>query len=501
MAAWDRLTGLDATFLELEDGNAHMHIGATMVFEPGPLVGADGRLDIERIRRAVAAKLHLVARYRQKLAYVPLEGHPVWVDDDQFNLEYHVRLTALPYPGGPDELKRLTARIMSQMLDRGKPLWEIWIVEGLQSGGFAMINKTHHCMVDGISGSDIISTLLDPDPRLPTGRPQAWKPRPTPHAVNLTADAVRHRLEQPLELLRATRRAITNPITTLREAQAAVQSVAQAVAPGLTKASETPFNVPIGPHRQMEWTSMPLAQVKAVKDALGGTVNDVVLATVAGAVRRYFRYRRVPVRDLDFRVMIPVSVRTKGEEGALGNRVSLMVAPLPIGLKSAVERLHAIIATTKDLKRSKQAVGAERLTSMAEWAVPNLMAQAARLVTRARAFNLVVTNVPGPQVTLYLEGARMVASYPVVPLTHNMACGVALFSYDGTLYWGLNGDWDAMADMDRLIRFVGEAFDELQTAAEHVSRRETATPAPPARKRKPRRKKVEAATAANRKSA
>lgn len=465
MPAWDRLSALDATFLGLEDGNAHMHVGATMVFEPGPLVDADGRLDVDRIRRAVAAKLHLVPRYRQKLAYVPVEGHPVWVDDENFNLEYHVRAAALPYPGGPQELKRLTGRIMSQMLDRGKPLWEIWVVEGLQDGGFALINKTHHCMIDGVSGSDVISALLDPDPTLPLGRPQPWKPRPAPHAVNLTADALRHRLEQPVELLRATRRAITDPAKALRESQAVVRSVAEALAPSLRKASATPFNVPIGPHRLMEWTETPLEDVKAVKNVLGGTVNDVVLATVAGAVRRFFKYRRVSVQKMDFRVMIPVSVRRESERGSFGNRVSLMVAPLPIGIKSPVERLNAITATTKDLKRSKQAVGAERLTAMAEWTVPNLMAQAVRLATRARVVNLIVTNVPGPQVTLYLEGARMVASYPLVPLTHNMACGIALFSYDGTLYWGINGDWDALHDSDRLLRYVGESFEELRAAA------------------------------------
>lgn len=485
MPAWDRLTALDATFLGLEDGNAHMHVGATMLFEPGPLVGPDGRLDIDRIRRAVTSKLHLVDRYRQKLAYVPVEGHPVWVDDDRFNIEYHVRLTALPHPGGPEQLKRLTSRIMSQMLDRGKPLWEMWLVEGLEDGGFAMINKTHHCMIDGVSGMDVISALLDPDPDLPMGRPHPWKPRPTPHALNLTADALRHRIEQPVELLRATRRAITNPAKALREAQGVVQSVADAVRPSLTKASETPFNVPIGPHRQIEWSEIPLERVKAVKNLVGGTVNDVVLATVAGAVRRFFKYRRLSTRHMDFRVMIPVSVRTGAERGAYGNRVSLMVAPLPVDISSPVERLQAITAITKDLKKSKQAVGAERLTALAEWGVPNLMAQAARLATRARAFNLVVTNVPGPQLPLYLEGARMRSTYPVVPLTHNMACGVALLSYDGTLCWGLNGDWEAMPDLDRLRQDVEAAFAELEDAARQLGEQ---TPAPKKRRTSKKRR-------------
>ena len=475
MATWDRLSALDASFLGLEDGNAHMHVGGMLICDAGDLLRDDGGLKIERIRRAVEAKLHLVPHYRQKVAFVPYEGHPIWVDDERFNLEYHVRLSALPRPGGMAELKRLTGRVMSQELDRGKPLWELWCVEGLAESGFAMIWKTHHCLADGMGGSDIVSTLLDPDPATRADRPQLWTPKRPPHAVDLAIDTVRFRLEKQAELLRLGQRAVLHPGRTLRSAQHTVQSVAEALAPGLRRAAETPLNLEIGPHRAFTGVRMELDAVKDVKNALGGTVNDVVLATVAGALRRFFRYRRVGVDADNFRVMIPVSVRGDEERGTPGNMVTGMIARLPIDIKDPAERLAAVTQTTKDLKRSKAAVGAERLTAVAEWTVPNLLVQAARAMVRSRPFNLVVTNVPGPQIPLYMEGALMRAAYPVVPLAPHTAVGVALFSYNGHLYWGLNADWDAVPDVERLASDVEMAFAELCDAAK--------APAAPRKKR------------------
>lgn len=466
MPTWERLTALDASFLALEDGDLHMHVGATILFEPGDLVGPHGELDIARVRRAVEARLHLMPRYRQKLAYVPYEGHPVWIDDDRFTLEYHVRLTALPKPGGQDELTQLAGRIMSQQLDRGKPLWEIWLVEGLQNGGFGMICKTHHCMIDGIAGTDILAALLNVDPDATAGRAKPWKPRRAPHAVSLAVGAVRHRMEKPAGLFKTARRAVRSPVKVLREAEDYLDSIGQILAPGLRGGSQTPLNADVGPHRRLQWVTMQLEDVKAVKNALGGTVNDVVLATVAGMLRKFFRHRGVSVGGLDIKALVPVSVRPDEARGQMGNQIATMVAALPVRAKTPKARLAAVTQTTRDLKESKQAIGAERLAAVADWTVPNILVQAVRLQTRARAYNLVVTNVPGPQIPLYLEGARMEATYPLVPLMgRNQTLGIALMSYNGGLFWGLNGDFDAMADLDLVAEFLEAAFAEMQHAA------------------------------------
>lgn len=466
MPTWERLSALDASFLGLEDGRTHMHVGATMIFEPGDLVGPHGELDIAALRKSWEAKLHLVPRYRQKVAWVPYEKHPVWVDDDRFNIEYHIRLAALPRPGGEAELKRLSARIMSQQLDRGKPLWEAWYVEGLKGGRFALISKTHHCMIDGIAGTDLMQVLLDIDPKARAGRPHTWKPRRSPHAVSLAVGAVRHRLEMPAEIFKATRRAIRRPAALVKDAEEYLGSIAEALKPGLRGGSQTPINAPVGPHRRFEWLDLPLADVKAVKNALGGTVNDVVLATVAGMLRRFLRHRGIATDGLDLKALVPVSVRPEEARGQTGNQIAMMIAPLPVKLRDPEARLAAVRKTMQGLKESKMAIGAERLSAVADWTVPNIIVQAVRIQTRARAYNLVVTNVPGPQIPLYMEGAEMTAAYPVVPLMGaNQALGIALLSYNGKLCWGLHGDWEALADLDRVAHYLREAFEELQELA------------------------------------
>ncbi len=466
MPSWERLTALDASFLGLEDGDLHMHVGATLSFEPGSLVGPHGEVDITRIRKVVASKLHLVPRYRQRLAAIPYEGHPIWIDDDRFNIEYHVRLTALPKPGDGDELMRLAGRIMSQQLDRGKPLWEMWVVEGVQGGGFAIICKNHHCMIDGIAGTDILTALLDMNPDLRAGRPKPWRPRRAPHAISLVSSALLRRIEAPAEFLRSTRRALRSPRKLLRDAGDYIESIGEILAPGLNGGSQTPLNAQIGTHRRFRWLTMDLGEVKAVKNALGGTLNDVVLATVTGMLRRFFRHRGIAVAGLDIKALVPVSVRPDAARGQMGNQIATMVAPLPLKLKTARARLAAVHKTTQGLKESKQAIGAERLAAVADWTVPNILVQAVRIQTRARAYNLVVTNVPGPQIPLYMDGARMTTTYPLVPLLgRNQCLGIALMSYNGKLFWGLNGDFEGMSDLDMVAKFLQAAFEELQEAA------------------------------------
>jgi WS/DGAT/MGAT family acyltransferase len=465
MASYQRLSAMDATFLGIEDESCHMHVGAVCMYDAAPLRAAEGGIDIDRIRAAVHARLHLVPRFRQRLAQVPWERAPIWVDDDRFRLAYHVRHTALPRPGDERVLKRLVGRIMSQPLDRKRPLWEMWVVEGLDGDRFAFVTKTHHCMIDGISGADLMSVLLDPTPDAPMSAPQPWTPAPAPSGARLVLDAALRRAAQPGEALRAAYGLARAPRTRLRGVADAAAGLAEAFAPAFSPVSRTPLNVEVGPHRRFDWTAMRVADLKAVKNVLGGTLNDVVLATVSGALRAFFTRRGLDPDALNVRAMVPVSVRSEDERGALGNRVTQLTAALPVELAQPPARLAAVRRTLAGLKESRQALGGEVLTAISEWTVPNLLVQAARLASRARPYNLVVTNVPGPQIPLYFQGALMQTAYPVVPLFENLALVVGLFSYNGGLFWGINGDWEQLPDLHDFVLALEHAFAELQQAA------------------------------------
>ena len=472
MANYERLSPLDRTFLDLEYPETHMHVAAVAVFDAGPLRTRDGGIDIEKIRKYVASRLHLIPRYRQRIARIPLENHPVWVDDDRFNLEYHVRHTALPRPGGDEQLKLLTGRIVSQQLDRGKSLWELWIVEGLDGDRFAMISKTHHCMIDGVAAVDLASLLLSPSPDATIPDPQPWQPHSAPSRRELVMEEARRRLAAPLEFGKAVLNAVQSPVEAAESVSEQISAVTETLGAGLFPASESPFNLPIGPHRRFECTAFELADVKRVKNALGGTVNDVVLATVAGAVGSFLRSRGFSpeqIAQLDFRALVPVSLRASSERGTLGNRIASWAARLPIAQTDPRRRMEAVRAVTADLKQSRQAMGAEVLARVSDWTVPTLLSLAMRLAARARAFNLTVTNVPGPQLPLYMIGSRMLAAYPLGPLFLNQALNIALLSYDGRLHWGLNGDWDVLPDLRDLVTAIHASFDELLQAATNTA--------------------------------
>jgi diacylglycerol O-acyltransferase len=470
--AYDRLTFLDNSFLLMEGSNSPMHVAGTATYDAGPLKKADGGIDIDKIRDYVSARLHLIPRYRQRLAYIPVEGQPVWVDDDHFNIHYHVRHTALPKPGDERQLKRLAARIMSQHLDRAKPLWEIWVVEGLEdSAQFAMISKIHHCMVDGMSSVDLLNVLLKPEPSTHFEPAPRWIPRPAPSSWELATDAVRRYARLPVEIGRNIPEVVREAGDPRSDIRARLRALRDMLGTGMRGPSATPLNQPIGPHRRFDWLAMKLDEVKAVKNRLGGTLNDVVLATVAGAVRRFLQRRAVEVQDLDFRVMAPVSVRTEQEHGTLGNRVSAWMVPMPLAERDPVRRLDKIRATTAQLKESKQALGAEVLTQVGEWTPSTLLSLGARMATRALPFNLVVTNVPGPQVPLYMLGAKMLDNYGLVPLTDYLCLGVVLFSYAGQLCWGFTAEWDLLPDLHDFVSDVEVSFRELREAPERIEAR------------------------------
>jgi WS/DGAT/MGAT family acyltransferase len=389
------------------------------------------------------------------------------VDDPHFQLTYHVRHTALPRPGGEAQLKRLAGRVFSQALDRSRPLWELWLVEGLDDERFALLSKTHHALVDGVSGVDIATVMFDtaPDPA-PVAPPAApWVPRPLPTSPQLLADALLERTTVPAEVARGLRATLRGPRQVAGRLGRAAAGVGALTRTGLQPAPRSPFNVRIGPHRRFTWVACDLADFKTVKNALGGTVNDVVLAAVAGALGSYMRLHQEETEDVVLKAMVPVSVRVDAEQGALGNRVAAMWAPLPIGIKDPRERLEVIREAMADVKESGQAVGAQVLTELSGFAPPTIMAQASRLQARQRLFNLVVTNIPGPQIPLYVLGRELEAIYPMVPLAENTALGIAIMSYNGGINFGLTADYDALSDVEALADELRSAVEEFVAAA------------------------------------
>jgi diacylglycerol O-acyltransferase len=464
--AYDPLTFLDNSFLIMEGPNSPMHIAGTAMYEGGSLIGPDGAVDIDTIRAYVSSRLHLIPRYRQRLAFLPLRSRPIWVDETHFNIHYHVRHTALPRPGDERQLKRLAARIMAQHLDRSKPLWEIWIVEGLQGGTrFAMISKIHHCMVDGVSSVDLLNVLLQPAPSLDVKDPPSWIPRPGPTTLDLAGEALGQLVRLPYEVGRGVQDALRDAQDPRSDLRARLRALRDTFSSGIRTVSSTPLNRPVGPHRRFDWHTMDLAQVKAVKNALGGTLNDVVLATVNGAVRRFLERHRVNVDTLDFRVMAPVSVRSADARGTLGNRVSAWMVPLPLDERDPRAAVSRIRETTGELKEAKSALGAEALSQVGEWTPSTLLSIGSRMMLRALPFNLVVTNVPGPQVPLYLLDAKMIDNYGLVPLMDYLCLGIVLFSYNGQLCWGFTCDWDLLPDLHDFVQDVDAAFAELRSSA------------------------------------
>jgi diacylglycerol O-acyltransferase len=457
----DRLTGLDASFLHLEDASSHMHVAGVMLFEGPPPPYAE-------LLDAVERRLPLVPRYRQRLAFVPLgQGRPKWVDDPHFNLRYHVRSTALASPGSERQLKDLAGRVFSQQLDRDKPLWEVWLVEGLDDDRFAVLSKTHHALVDGISGVDIMSVLFDTsaEPAAPTDPGDRWLPRPLPSRAQLFAEALLERATIPAEIGRSVKAVLRGPRRIAAGARDAAVGVGAMAWAGLNPAPGSPYNRDIGPHRRFTWVRADLKDVKAIKNELGGTVNDVVLSVVAGGLGRHLRRRGRNTDGLELKVMVPVSVRADVERGALGNRVAAMMAPLPVWCQEPVARLDIVSEQLKGLKSGGQAVGAQVLTELSGFAPSTIMGQASRLMARQRFFNLVVTNVPGPQFPLYLLGRRMLDPFPMVPLAKNQALGIALLSYDGRINFGLVGDFDLLWDLDELAADLEDSLAELAAAA------------------------------------
>jgi diacylglycerol O-acyltransferase / wax synthase len=488
----DRLTAVDASFLHQEGPSSHMHVGGLTLFEGPPPAHEEF---LEQIRR----RLHMVPRYRHKLAHTHTtldSGRPVWIDDPNFNLEYHVRHTALPTPGDWEQLCGLTARIFSQQLDRSKPLWEMWLVEGLgpeigpptppttgpgrpranreghpRGEGFALISKTHHSLIDGIAGIDLATVLFDLSPEPPPVRHsgRAWQPHREPGTLELLAAGAQEALRAGVELVAGAADALAHPDHALASVREAAEGVGEIVWAVLNPAPPTPLNVDIGPHRRFAGVGCALDDFKLVKKTFGCTVNDVVLAVVAGALRDFLVSRGVRTQGMELRALVPVSVRAEDEHQQLGNRIVAMRGPLPVYMSDPVQRLLFVKREMDGLKESKQALGAEVIAGVQNFAPPTILAQASRLNFSTRLFNLIVTNVPGPQFPLYVLGRRMLEAYPVAFLPQHHALAIAIMSYNGQMNFGLLGDLDAMSDIEEFGERIAAELATLVGLARKVT--------------------------------
>jgi len=459
----DRLSAQDNSFLLMESPNCHMHVSSTLIYEATELRTEGGGIDFDRIMRATESYLHLIPRYRQKLHFIPLENHAVWVDDRHFSLDYHVRHTSLPKPGNEEQLKKLSARIMAQPLDRKRPLWETWVVEGLENDRFAMITKIHHCMIDGSSGVDIAQIMMSTDASTTISEAPTFVPRPAPSNADLLRDEVLRRASLPLQILKGINAFVAETEDLATEVTARARILWQTLGQGL-RASETPMNGPPSPHRKFDWYEMPLEDVKAIRRGLGCSVNDVVLTIVTGAIREFLQMRGARPEDLEFKISSPVSVRREEEKGKLGNRVSSWILSLPIDEEDPKRQLERIHATTQDLKKTNQALGVEMIMKAAELAPSSLLSLGAQSISGP--INSIVTNVPGPQVPLYLQGAKLLSLYPQVPLLGEMGLGIALMSYDGKLCWGFNANPEVIPDLADFVTFIRDAVDRVAAVAQ-----------------------------------
>ncbi|MGD8825830.1 MAG: wax ester/triacylglycerol synthase family O-acyltransferase [Myxococcales bacterium] len=453
---YERLSALDATFLDVENPTAPMHVGAALLFDAKPLTLEHGGLDIERLTRYTASAVDSIPRYRQRVEWIPGFSHPVWVDDDRFNMHFHLRHTRLPLPGDDRSLKRLVGRLFSQHLDRSRPLWEFWVVEGVENDLFALIVKVHHCMVDGVAGVRLLESLLQIMPDAQEREPLDWKPRPAPGRLQLFRHELKHRTEGLRKLSHFMPRVREN-----------FTGMTKLLRSGMKPAPRTPFTErDISPYRRFDWTSFRLDDVKMIKNALGGTVNDVIVAVTTGAVRRFLLRRNTDVDTMEgFRTLLPVNTRKMGGL-SVGNHIAMLLADLPVSSRDPIDRLNRVVQITTDLKKkSNQTGGAELIEEVADLTTKRLVSELYRTAMRLRTYNLIITNVPGPPMPLYMLGAQMKAIYPMVPLMQNQNLGIALFSYNGGLHWGFNADWESFPNVHEFVEDIDAAFAEYKTLA------------------------------------
>lgn len=463
----DRLSPLDAAFLNLETPSLHMHVGGVFVFRP-----QHGRtFDFQRFQRLVRSRLHLVPRHRQRLAASPLGlAQPVWVDDPNFDLAYHLRHAALPRPGGRDQLLDYATRILSRQLDRDRPLWELYVVEGLADGDVALVAKNHHAMIDGLAGVDIMDVLLDEDPAAHDDIPEPapWDPGREPSTAARAVAAVRDLARRPSQVVDVARRAVDGPLEFAGRAATLGRGVVSTASSLFGPAPRSVLNQEPGRQRRMALETLDLATLKTVKDAFHTTVNDVVLAMVGDMLGRYLRHRHQASNGVELRVMVPVSMQES--RPGTGNTVTPVFVDLPVGEMDPVARLRLVSQRMTEVTASRSAMGADALLDLSGFAPPTLQAVAARVATTQRLYNVLVTNAPGPQVPIHALGARLVGAYPFVPLAGTQALGIGLISLDGAMHVGFTADYDALPDVSILPDLLTRALEDLATSAAALHR-------------------------------
>jgi diacylglycerol O-acyltransferase len=460
----DRMSALDASFFYAESENTPMHVGSVAIFDgPAPTYG-----DVVRL---ILSKLPKVPRYRQRVRPVPMQlGRPLWVDDAHFQILYHVRHTAVPKPGSDEQLRNLAGRVLGQRLDMAKPLWELWLVEGLADDRWALISKVHHCMVDGVAGTDLMQLMFDLAPDAQHEAPKDWTPRRSPSSVELMAGSVTDSLTHPLQQLASTP-TVGGAVRTAKGMASSSKSLARTV-PSLVKQAITPtarsLNGPIGPHRRWAWTEGRFEEFKAVRTAFGGTVNDVVLTAITGGFRDLLQGRgELSSEKLVVRSMVPISVRRESQKGSLNNQVSAVFVDLPVGLSDPVERLTSIRGQMDEYKRAMSAVDANSIISMGNFVAPTLLSMGVRAGMQAGQMwcQAVTTNVPGPRVPLYVLGKRMTSAIAYVPIAGGVRCSIGIFSYLNTMTFGINADFDGYPDVDVLSGGIRHGIEELLALA------------------------------------
>ena len=471
--SYERLSAESASFLERESHRVHGHTTSLLVFEPGPLVHPNGGIDYVAVRNAIEARLHDAPRFRQKLAWVPFENHPIWIDDRDFRLNYHLRHSSLPRPGSLEQLENTVARIKVQPLNRSRPLWECWILEGLDQGRFALLLKTHLAMIDDAAGADLLEALLSPDPQEPSPKPVRFVPRPRPSARELVVEEIVRQFRLPRYAAERFIRLFSDFDRLSYELGTGTRALAGLLGYSLRPPVETPFNGRIGPHRQSSLFHTPLNRARSIAEAYDGTVHDVILATVAGAVRHFLGARLVSPATLDLRVSTPVSLDAPNAEEPQQSNVIEWIVDLPAWEKLPRARFEMIRDRTRILRENDGARPARSIAHEGTWLSARILCLGARALASHTPVNLAVTNVPGPQKPLYFQGARLLETYGIVPLRQGHGLGIAVLSYDGKLFWGINGDVDLLPDVQRMAECIRDSFEELE---ESYSSRASVTP-------------------------
>jgi len=458
--AYERLGNDSAALLERESSRQFAHTSVIAIFDTGPLGRPDGGVAYGAIRAAIESRLAQLPHYRRKLRRIPLENHPVWVDDHEFNLDYHVRHTSLPRPGGLAELRQVAARVQAQRLDRARPLWECWVLEGVEGGRFALLVKTHLSMAE--AGPDLLELLLSKDPNdvFPPARP--FVARPMPSVIELARDELLRQMRLPRQALRRIGRFFHETDHASEEIQRRIRGFARMLGYSIRRLQETPLTGPLGPHRRCEYLTISLDDAKSVRRELGGTIHDVVIATITGAVARYLRAHHVNPTTLDFRAAVPVSLRSGTRRQGVGE----WHIDLPVWEPDPVRRLERVREHTAVLGKESPPLGAAALAGEERWIGSRLLALGASAVAHRRPEHLRLVNVPGAQLPLFFSGARLAEAYGMVPLDDEAGLGVAVLSYDGKLCVGLNADFDRVADLALFREQVAESFAELVREAQ-----------------------------------